>query len=221
MRQYSPLHFLNCLLLTCCALSLAGCAGLWGERRDRMSASLQTVQDDLTYTQLQITETQKALEELAVAPVADLPEAYQSLRGEVNKMTGAGARLVRHAEGMHYRGGSYLVESESSATQCQYPRLSANAGTRALELGEAFGPIAEQSKEVQRAYRAFEFDIASINDYLFNHLTPQGIDIMQLFFRKAEVDGESLSLALDRARAAVQEAKAAQSEATPGEATTQ
>lgn len=207
MRQQSSHGFLHWLVLAALLFSLNGCATGWGWGQDNKSASLQTVQDDLEYAQQKTKETTEALHDLVFADGADLPRAYRAFKDEVNTMNEAGARLVRHANGMHYQGNSYLVEAESSAGECRFPRLSKTAGMPRMELGDAFAPLAERGEQVQRAYRSFAFDVAAINKHLSRNLSERGVWDMELFFRRSEVDGESLSYALDQALAAVKRAK--------------
>ena len=218
MRQKNSLGFLGWLALTAFAFSLTGCAAWSAGSRDENTASLQTMQDDLQYAQLKTRQIRKALDDLLFADGVDLPRAYRAFRDEVNTMTGAGMRLVQHAEAMHYQGNSYLVEAESSAGQCRYPRLSKSAGMPSIELGDAFEPIAEQGVRVQRAYRAFAFDIAAIDDSLSGVLSERGIRDMEIFFSRSEVDGDNLSYALDQALAAVERAKTEYAKTAQGQA---
>jgi len=204
---------LSVMALFATSLSIAGCKGL--NLRTTISSSLQTVQDDLEYAQLQVKDTEDALNDLIVAPDADLRQAYETFSERVDKLTGTGARLVRHADGIYYRDRSYFVEPEASANECQYPRLSNRAGTRPVELGEAFDPLAERSLQVKRALREYDFDVTQIRDQLSAHLTPRSVEAMNFIIRKAQADGESLDYALVQALFALQSAKTAQMEAAP------
>ncbi|GFO63426.1 hypothetical protein GMPD_13450 [Geomonas paludis] len=178
------------------------------------------MQEDLQYAQLKTQETRKALEDIKFADEADLPRAYRAFREEVNTMTGAGEKLVQHADGMNYQGNSYLVEAEKSAGECRYPRLSRNARLPRMELGDAFEPIAEQGQAVQRAYRAFEFDIEAIEEYLSHELSEQGVRDMEVLMRKSEVDGDSLLYALEAELSVVDRAQRAYSETAQGKGAT-
>jgi len=221
MRQPGRFHLAMATVLLAATLSTAGCT-LFRSGQSEKTASLLAVQGDLEYAQLQARETREAMDELAVAHERDLKRAYRAFSDLVGRMTTVGGRLVRHADGMHYRGDTYLVEPEKSATECQFPRLSETAGTRPLELGEAFEPVSRGSTLVKRALREFESDITRIRDHLSRFPNPKGVETMALFMRKAQVDGESLSYALEQALSAVQEAKrtqqsqTAQTEPAPG-----
>lgn len=215
MRQHGSRLFIGLLVLLVSALIISGCAGRKMKRRAEITASLQTVQSDIEYAQLKTRETREALNGVVLSHEADLWQAYETLSDRVNKMSGAGGRLIRHADGMYYRGSSYLVEPEASATECKYPRLSESSGTRPLELGDAFQPIAEESVHVKRAYRAFEFDMTAIRDSLSRDLTPRAVDTMTTMFRKAHVDSDSLKTALEEMLASVQEAKSAPQQGAP------
>lgn len=204
MRQQS----LTRLILAVSALCIAGCAS-WTNWTAPKTATLQNVQDDLQYAQMKTRDSRAALEELLVADQADLPAAYRAFNAKLNLMEGAGSRLVQNADGLRYRGNSYLVEAESSAGQCRYPRLSKSARMPGLVLGDAFDPIAEQSSRVQRAYRAYESDLVAVSSHLSRQLNEQGVRDVELFIRKGASDGENLSYALDEAMTAVDKAKTA------------
>lgn len=220
MRQPAWFYSVMATGLLASTLSTAGCAVLRTQPSAK-TASLQAVQGDLEYAQVQSRETREALDELAVSHEKDLKRAVKAFSDRVGRMTTVGDRLVRHADGMDDQGGSYLVQTEKSATECQFPRLSETAGTRPLELGEAFEPISQGGTLVKRAYREFEWDISRIRDSLSRHATPRGVENITLFIRKAQVDGESLNYALERTLSAVGKAKlvqgynAAQTEAAP------
>ncbi|QWV95566.1 hypothetical protein KP004_10475 [Geomonas oryzisoli] len=196
--------------------STAACSSWWAGGRDGKSASLQTVQDDLRYARQKTQETRKALDDVRFADQIDLPRAYRAFRDEVNTMSGAGSKLVQHANGMHYQGNAYLVEAEQSAGQCRYPRLSKTSRMPRMELGDAFEPIDVQGQQVQRAYRSFEFDIRTIEEYLSRELTEQGVRDMEIFMRRSEVDGDNLLYALEAELTVVERAKRAYDETAQG-----
>jgi hypothetical protein len=209
MRQPSRVHFILVLGLVFWSLGIAGCAGGRITFHASNSASLQTVDADLEYAQLQAENTRKALEELPLSDPPDLGRAYSEFTDRATRMNLVGERLVRHADGLEYRGESYLVEPEKSATECQSPRLSNTARTEPLELGAAFDPIAAAAISVRRAYRAFESDLTNIRSALSANPTTKELETVDIFIRKAAVDEESLVRSLGQARALVQDAKTA------------
>lgn len=209
MRQPSPIHFILVVGCVFSSLCLAGCAGGRFTFHAHNSASLQTVEADLENARLKAENTRKALEEMVFADPPDLGRAYRDFDEKATRMNLVGERLVRHADGMEYQGNSYLVEPEKSATECQYPRLSNTARTKPLELGGAFDPIAAAAISVRRAYRAYESDLSNIRSILSTYQTTKRIEIVDIFIKKAAVDEESLTEALEQAQALVQEAEKA------------
>lgn len=209
MRQLHQRHFVTVALAIATALSLAACTGRHFGKTAQDTAALHSVRDDLEYAQLQVRETEEAMSELVVADQADLAKIYRAFSERVDRTKGVGARLVRHADGMHYKGEEYLVEEEKSVTECRYPRLSDSAGTMTLHLGEAFEPIAMKSDQVKRAYRAFEFDVTSIREILYGDQTLRAVRSMEVIFRKAQADGSNLEWSLEQTLLAVQNANAA------------
>lgn len=209
MRQQS----LPRLIAVLSVVWLSGCA-TWTNWTAPKTATLQNVQNDLQYAQMKTRDSRAALEELLVADRADIPAAYRAFNMKLNLMEGAGSRLVRNADGLRHRGSSYLVEAETSAGQCSYPRLSKNARMPGLVLGDAFDPIAEQSSRVQRAFRAYESDLLAVSSHLSGQLNEQEVRDVEMFIRKGESDAENLSYALDQAMVAVDRAKAAYDKTT-------
>ena len=220
MRQQTTLSFLLRLAAIMSLISLTSCAQWRARWSEPETATLRSVQDDLQYARMETAAMRKLLDELVFADNADLPRAHRAFRVALNDMTGVGEKLVRHANGLRYEGDAYLVEGETSAAQCRYPRLSSNARMPAVALGDAFASIAKRSGRVERAYRAFRFDLDAIDRYLSDHLNEKGVRDMTVFIRKSAVDGESLTYALDRALTEVAKAeKAASVTVKGGEAT--
>lgn len=209
MRQPSQVRFIWVMGLVFLNLCLAGCAGGRVTFHVDNSASLQTVEADLQYAQLQAASAGKALDDLVLADPPDLGRAYREFLDTAARMKLVGERLVRHADGMEYRGSNYLVEPEKSATECEYPRLSNTARTKPLELGEAFAPIAAAAISVRRAYRAFESDLSNIRSVLSTNPTTKGIETVDIFIKKSAVDEASLTRALEQAQSLVLDAETA------------
>lgn len=201
--------------LLAATVSLNGCALFGKGEPTRMVATLQSVQDDYHEAILEIRGAEEALHELTVSEIADLEQAYRAFAESVERMEGAGSRLVTHADEMHFSGASYLVESGKPPTACPYPRLRQPEDAREAELGAYFNPLADEGWGVKRAYRAYQFDLTSLRDVLSTELTPRTIDAMAPIVRKAQADGVSLREALQRALAAAERAKTAAAQAPP------
>lgn len=215
MRQPGRFNLMMMVVLLASTLAFSGCAWRSSAQRSKPTAALQTVQGDLEYAQLQVRETMEALDELVVVHEKDLEQAFRRFSDRADKVTAVGERLVRHADGMQLRGSSYLVEPEQSTTECRFPRLSDTAGTKPLEIGGAFYPIADGAGYAKRSYREFESDITKIRDLLSRQLNRATLESANAFIRKARVDGESLNHALQQSLFATQDAKTARTEAAP------
>jgi hypothetical protein len=207
MKPYtSYVARLTCKVV-CAALLLAGCASLKPGRAATDSATVQGVADDYRQAQLQTEATEAALEGLAISPDQDLKQAFDYFTANLNLMEQAGKRLTTHANGMFYRGTYYFVESGKSLEACAFPRSGRTDDLRTVDLGKDFYVISEAGGEIKRAFRAYQFDIEQIHDFLANDLTPIGVDAMEQMLRKAKVDSDSLQQTLRRAVAALEQAK--------------
>lgn len=208
MKPRIPAALPASLLLVTMVL-MTGCAGFGKGEPVRMTATLQSVEDDLKMAEQETEATADALNELVVSDVADLEQAYGSFSDLVRGMQSTGERLMVHADEMRFQGAGYLVESEKSATACVYPRLRRPEDKTVADLGHYFDAIAQEGWDLKRAWRAYEFDISQIDDSISKKLTPKSVEAMTPFIRKAKVDHDSLKEALDQALAAIARAKAA------------
>jgi len=185
-----------------------GSAGAASNRSAGTSATLQTVADDYRQARLQTAATEEALDELVLAPNPDLPQAFEEFHDNFQRMEQIGKELLRHADGMHYRGTYYFVESPKTLESCPFPRSARYADQQSIDLGENFGLVSETGGGVKLAFRAYQFDIEQLDDYFGNHLTPAGLVTMAQILRKARVDGDNLQLMLSLALKALERAKA-------------
>lgn len=191
------------------ALLLAGCAsfGTGQTAGAGTSATLQSVDDDYHQALLQTAATEEALDGLAITTEPDLKQSFGFFATNRDKMEQIGSRLVRHADGMFYRGTYYFVESGKSLEACAFPRTARDEDQQSIDLGADFDAVSESGGEVKRAFRAFQLDIEQIHDYLAANLTLSGVDSIDQILRKAKVDSDSLQDSLRQALAALQHAK--------------
>ena len=203
-----PAALLSSMILAA-TLPLAGCAVFGKGEPANRTATLQRIQDDYRQAKRDTAAMAEVLNELTVSPALDLTQTFEDAAESVDRMQEIGKLLLAHADGMRFSAGSYLVESESSPTTCVFPRGQKPAGEPADEPGSYFDAISEQSWEVKRAYRAYQFDLRQIKSHLLHDVTPVSIDTIAPIFEKARVDGESLLYSLDRVLVAIERARAA------------
>lgn len=203
------------LLLSASAL-VQGCAtvGAQGEP-SRMVATVASVENDYRLAKLQLPVTDQSLNDLYVADVKDLEQAYGEFAENVARIERTGDRIVTHADQMHYGGASYLVEAGLTPNACLYPRRRIAEDTKSVEFGEYFYPVADEGWEVKRAYRAYQFDISQIRNILAANLTPGSVYGLSPVIRKAMVDARSLDESLSRVIRAIETARSAQAAAAP------
>jgi len=197
------------------ALLLAGCASLGMRPAAPPGATIQTVEDDYRQAQLQVAATQDALDGMVVSADLDLRQSFDYFTSNLAMMEQIGKRLVAHADGMFYRGSYYFVESGKSLEACAFPRSGRTDNQRGVDLGESFYLVSESGGAVKRGFRAFQFDIEQIHDYLAGNLTPVGIDTLEQILRKAKVDSDSLEKTLRQAQTTLERAKTTLAQQAP------
>jgi hypothetical protein len=206
-RFVAPLAF----IIWAAALIPAGCSwigiGVHTSTGTGTSATLQGVTDDYQQAQTQTAATVEALEGLSIADLPDLKQAYGYFSANQHMMEQIGERLIRHADGMFFRGSYYFVESGRSLEACAFPRTGKTDDLRSVDLGEDFDALSGAGGEIKRAFRAFQFDIRQIREVLVNHLNLSTIDTIGFLTQKARVDSESLQNALRHALTTLEHAK--------------
>jgi len=176
------------------------------------SATLQNVQDDYARAEQQTEATADALTELSLSPTQDLPQAFATYCENWQKMQSTGDPLIRHADGLHFNGASYLVEP-APAIACPAPGQP-RVTMQVNNLGDFFEPVAESSWEVKQAYRAYQADIDQFHDDRCGKpVTPALISGLRFFFLKSQIDSDRLVEALKEAQAVIYEAKSAKPQA--------
>ncbi|HJV34812.1 hypothetical protein [Geomonas sp.] len=185
------------------------------------TATLQGIEEDYDRADLQVDSTQQALEDLYVSPVADLQQAADSFRRNARMMLALGDPLIRHGDGMHYQGPTYLVERRELPPACPVPGEPMVIGVGTANLGGYFEALADDAWEVKRAYRLYQFDIEQISGVLNSNIAsgtvrPVTVKGLELMVRKARIDSEYLKEALEAADGAIEQASAARPPADQG-----
>lgn len=188
--------------------SLAGCAHTGESKAAGTSATIEKVQEDLSQAEFQTESTENALDELLTSPYPDLGLAFTAFDENRKRMEMIGVQLLQHADGMHYKGEAYLTGQGAQAPACPIPAGSAGALQGAAKA-EYFDAVAEEAWQVKRAYRAYQFDIEKLADYLGQQITPASVDNITWLIKKAKIDSESLTDALESAQGAIDAATTA------------
>lgn len=178
------------------ALLTSGCATTAKKSAATSTATIQTVSDDYRQAQRQAAATLQAVNALAVVEPEDIKPSFAYLKRNVEMMEQVGQRLLRHAEGMFYRGTFYFVESGKSLQACALPSAGLPEEGRSIDLGPDFYPISDAGGKVKDGLQGFLFDVRQIRNMIADNPTPAGVDSAEKFMDKANVDGEFLQLAL-------------------------
>ena len=169
--------------------SLTGCATTGQDRAERITDSLQTVEEDYKKASEQIDVTRASLEELIKPHQTNMKKAYETFDDDSRKMEKSGAKLQLHSDKMRLRGNEYFVKWEDSYTNPDIRQLSER---RRIEMREGFGKIADASIGVKGSLKSYLLDIGEIHKFLANDLTPQAVESIRPVAQRAVVDGDIL-----------------------------
>ncbi len=195
--------FLSALLLGAVA-SLTGCATTGQDRAERITDSLQTVEEDYQKASEQIDVTRGSLEELVKPNQTDMKKAYDAYAHEAKKMEKLGTKLQTHSDKMRTRGNEYFVQWEGSYTNPDIRQLSER---RRIEMREGFGKIADASIGIKGSLKSYLSDIGEIQKYLSNDLTPQGMESIRPVAQRAVIDGDNLKQTVKPVLSAIAQVK--------------
>ncbi len=205
MKPGIPANLFPTVLLLCVITYLPGCATTSMERATKTTETTQKVETDYRETSLQIIATNASLEKLVLASPNDIKKAYEDYAKNVNKMEKLSARLNEHTEKMQNQREEYFSEWDSSYTN---PRIQTLSERRRNELRQTYAKIPEASIGVKGTLNSYLTDIRDIQTYLSNDLSPQGIEAIKPFVRKAIYDGERVQESIEPLLEAFEQVKA-------------
>lgn len=168
--------------------------------------------NDIQEASRQLDATGTSLDELMRQGQTDVKQAFESYKGNVEKMETMEKKFVKHAEQMEAQGNNYFEEWKKEGSEYKNPQIQQLSDQRRAELGEIYDKIAENSIGVDEAFKAYVSDVKEIQTFLSNDLTTKGIFTIGPTSEKVVSDGDNLKYAIQKLQIAIQDVRAEMSQ---------
>ncbi len=209
-HRVQPADLLATLLLGVFIL-LGSCAMFakdTGTKRTAVTTSMQTVENDIRESVLQVDATGASLEDLIKPGQVDVKLAFEKYSDNVVKMEKLGNQLTKHTDEMSVQRSEYFTEWEKRGDTYTNPQIRELSEQRRADLGKIFDEIPEARVGIKGALQAYLSDLKEIQNYLSNDLTPNGIGAITPIAQKAITDGDNLKEAVKPVLSALERARA-------------
>lgn len=201
----------------------AGCAKMRGEtgieRAEQTTASMQTVNSDISQASLQIDAVKASLDHLLktgqsqAALPDDVKVAYTTFSENAEKMKNAGRKLNKDIDEMASAGNAYFQEWAKEGGTYTDPQIQKLSENRRARLNSTFREMQSATASVRANLNSYLSDLGQIQTYLSNDLTPKGIAAIASIAQAVERDGNKLKQSFGPVETAIMQARA---ELTPG-----
>jgi len=178
-----------------------------GTKRTAVTTSMQTVENDIRESVLQVDATGSSLQDLIKPGQIDVKMAFDKYSDNVVKMEQMGNQLMKHTDEMSVRRSEYFTEWEKRGDTYTNPQIQELSEQRRADLGKIFDEIPEARVGVKGALQTYLSDIKEIQNYLSNDLTPNGIGAITPIAQKSITDGDNLKEAVKPVLSALERAR--------------
>jgi small-conductance mechanosensitive channel len=198
-----------CLLLLPAVLSSFGCAKKTGiDMAEKVTTSMQTVQNDYQLTAAQIDATNGSLNNLInAAQTPDMKSSFETFSTNVEKMNTMGKDLNKHTDQMLAQGNDYFLEWHQEGDVYTNPNIQKLSEQRRVHLRQTFNKIPAASAGVQGSLNNYIARLNQIETYLSNDLTPKGVSAISSIAQTTMQDGNNLKESFKPVQTAINEAR--------------
>jgi hypothetical protein len=183
------------LVVSACA-ALAGCGSsdsgkkTAGEQRASATVTgLKETRAEIVAGRAQIDKTISSLTALRDGQGA-LQTEFAAFNDNIKRTEEHRQKIRTRADHMRARAGDYQAKWRAEMAKVDDPALRAAANERADKVRQRFDVITDKATEARNAYEPFMKQLKSVQTYLSNDLTPEGIQSASAVFDKAAADGK-------------------------------
>jgi chromosome segregation ATPase len=192
--------FIISAILTCsAALALSGCQSPKSPSLTSAADAVDSIQkaaDDIVIARRQVGVTTASLRNLVDRP-QDVPAQYKTVNEQIAKLNADAAKIAAAAGKMRDRGDQYLAEWANQIATLQKKEMQNAAFERRGETAEKLQGIFQRYQTVKAAYIPYQTSIHDIQTLLASDLTAKGLEAAKPYVKKATIDAEPLTKALD------------------------
>lgn len=201
-----PGNYLAMLFLAT-VITSASCSTTGMQRSEEVQSNMQTVDNDIKKTIVQLDAIGASLDELTKPGQADVKRAFELYSENVSKIQKMEKDFEKHADEMKESGKDYFSEWNKKDQKYDNPDIQKRSDERRAALGNIYDKIAENSVGVKEAFKTYVSDVNEIQAYMSNDLTTKGITSIASLSDQTVRNGNYLKNELVNLQSAIEDAR--------------
>jgi chromosome segregation ATPase len=177
----------SAVLLGLSMMLAVGCSSNGQQRAQTTVAGLQDTRKQITDGQAQVDKTLAAMN--AIPGSNDLKTAYSKFSDEVDNLNSDANDVKNSVQSMKDNSADYIKQWQDEMSAVTDPTLKSVAAARQAAVQAKFTDVQAKYEAAKDAYKTFHDDLTSLQTYLSNDLTPEGVTAAKPAFDKANADG--------------------------------
>lgn len=186
---------------------MGGCATTGMDRSTKTANSIQEVDKEIRIMIIQIDATATSLDSLVMAGQQDLKKPFNDYKDKLAKLDSEGKRVLKRVDEMKSRSKEYFAEWEKQGDAFTNPEIRELSEQRRSKLAEIYAQVPAAGVGIKGTYHAYMTDLNEIEKYLYNDLTPSGIEAITPVAKKSVQDLNALKASLMPVISALDEIK--------------
>jgi hypothetical protein len=183
------------------------CSTTGMQRSEEVQSTMQTVDNDIKKTIVQLDAIGASLDELTKPGQADVKRAFELYSKNVSKIKDMEKDFDKHADEMKKSGKDYFSEWDKKDQKYDNPEIQKRSDERRAALSNIYDKIAENSVGVKQAFKTYVSDVNQIQAYMSNDLTNKGITSIASLSDKTVLNGNYLKNELVNLQSAIEDAR--------------
>lgn len=208
MKRYYKQGNVLAVLFIALTFTVAGCSTTGMQRSENLQSSLETVDNNIKETVVQIEAIGSSLNELTRPGQSDVKKAFDAFSKNVSQIKDMENNFSKHSDEMTKDIKTYLDAWDKNKNQYDNAELQQSSNERRAALGRTYERIAQNKMGVKEAYKTYVSDVTEIEKYLSNDLTTQGLSSISSMTDKTVRNGNKLKSEIGNLRTAIESARA-------------
>lgn len=201
-----PSNYLAMLFLVT-AMTYTSCSTTGMQRSEEVQSTMQTVDNDIKETIVQLDAIGASLDELTKPGQADVKRAFELYSKNVSKIKDMEKDFEKHADEMKESGKDYFSEWDKKDQKYDNTEIQKRSDERRAALGNIYDKIAKNSVGVKEAFKTYVSDVNQIKTYMSNDLTTKGITSIASLSDQTVRNGNYLKNELVNLQSAIEDAR--------------
>ncbi len=203
--KYSTVLFYTLFAISMVGISSCGSTGI--ERSEEATSTMDKMDSEIKLVVVQLDATNASLDGVMKTGQMDVKKAFDLFTKNAEKMAKMEGDFAKQSDEMKARGKDYFSEWQKEGSKYKNSQIQQLSEQRRNTLGNIYGQIAENSKGVKDAFKAYVSDINEIQKFLSNDLTTGGVQAILPISQRVVNAGDNLKYNIRNVQTAIESAR--------------